>query len=51
MKATVKKDGGQIVVSPVPSMDDPIFQLGKRPVATGVADAAADHDKYVYNNK
>ena len=47
----IRKGAGQIIVSPIPAADDPIFQLGKRPVVTGVADAAASHDKYIYSSK
>lgn len=47
----IRKSAGRIVVSPVPSPDDPIFRLGKRPVTTGVADASADHDRYLYGDK
>jgi hypothetical protein len=33
---------------PAPAEDDPIFGLGTDPVATGVPDAAAQHDHYLY---
>lgn len=47
----IRKEAGRIVLLPVPAAGDPIFRLGKRPVKTGVSDAAAQHDKYVYGGK
>ena len=34
--------------APAPADDDPIFGLGTDPIATGVPDAAAQHDHYLY---
>jgi hypothetical protein len=34
--------------APASTEDDPIFGLGTDPVATGVRDAAAQHDHYLY---
>lgn len=34
--------------APSPAEEDPIFGLRTEPVATGVADAAAQHDHYLY---
>ena len=48
-QANVRKERGKIVVRPLPGAADPIFNLGKRPVKTGVADAAKQHDKYLYD--
>lgn len=48
-QADVRKEHGKIIVRPLPSAADPIFNLGKRPVKSGVADAAEHHDKYLYD--
>jgi hypothetical protein len=45
----ILEDKGRLVVVPLPAPDDPIFKLGKRPVKTGVADAADKHDAYLYD--
>lgn len=29
---------------------DPIFELGKDPVSTGIADGSINHNKYIYRN-
>jgi len=31
--------------------EDPIFQLGTSPVSIGVADGAANHDRYLYGSE
>jgi virulence-associated protein VagC len=45
----IRKEAGRIVLRPVPSAGDPVFQLGKRPVKTGMSDASSRHDKYLYD--
>ncbi len=41
------KENSQILV--VPTMkEDPIFQIGKHPVACNLADASEKHDDYIY---
>jgi len=42
----IRKENGLVVVVPV--TDDPILQLGKRPVSDGVKDASENHDQYIY---
>lgn len=39
-------ENGRIIVPVRPS--DPVFNLGKNPVDTGVSDAADNHDHYLY---
>lgn len=43
----IRKDDNCITIVPV-SVDDPIFQLGKRPVECNIRDAAEKHDYYIY---
>ena len=47
----IRKEAGRIVLLPVPAPGDPIFRLGKHPVKTGIPDASAQHDKYLYGSK
>lgn len=42
----IRKENGLIVVVPV--TDDPILELGKRPVSDDVEDASENHDQYIY---
>jgi virulence-associated protein VagC len=42
----IRKENGYVVVEPV--ADDPILQLGKRPVADNLEDASENHDQYIY---
>jgi len=46
----IRKQNGLIVVVPV-GKDDPIFDIGKNPVALGVPDASENLDKYVYGDE
>lgn len=46
----IRKESGRVVVVPVPK-DDPIFRIGKNPVAGGLTDASAEHDKYIYSGE
>jgi hypothetical protein len=43
----IVKQQGRVLVVRLPT-DDPILQLGKSPVAVPENDAAANHDRYVY---
>ncbi|HKQ51399.1 MAG TPA: hypothetical protein VJT74_03465 [Pyrinomonadaceae bacterium] len=42
----IRKENGLVVVVPV--TDDPILQLGARPVSDEVEDASENHDQYIY---
>jgi hypothetical protein len=42
----IRKENGLVVV--VPITDDPILQLGARPVSDEVEDASENHDHYIY---
>jgi hypothetical protein len=42
----IRKQNGVIIVIPA-GKDDPIYDIGKEPVARGVSDASENHDKYV----
>jgi hypothetical protein len=42
----IRKEKGSVVVVPV--TDDPLLQLGRRPVADDVEDASEHHDQYIY---
>ncbi len=44
----IRKEGGRIVVQPIPAPDDPIFGLGSNPGHSGLGDLAARHDEYLY---
>jgi hypothetical protein len=43
----IRKENDFVVVVPV--TDDPILQLGKRPVFDDVEDASENHDQYIYS--
>lgn len=43
----IRKENDLILVVPV--VDDPILQLGSRPVSDDVEDASANHDQYIYS--
>ena len=45
----VRRQNGLIVVVPV-GAQDPIFNIGKNPVKSGVTDASVNHDKYIYGS-
>lgn len=45
----IRKEDNVIFVTPT-SHADPILEMGKHPVACGVADASERHDKYLYNS-
>ncbi len=42
----IRKENGLVVVEPI--TEDPILQLGKRPVADDSEDASENHDQYIY---
>jgi hypothetical protein len=44
----IQKAQNMIIVVPVQA-DDPILDLGKRPIRLDVADASLNHDRYLYN--
>jgi hypothetical protein len=46
----IHKQNGVIVVIPA-GKDDPIYDIGKDPVACGVSDASENLDKYVYGGE
>jgi len=43
----IRRQNGLIVVVPV-GEKDPIFNIGKNPVKSGVTDGSINHDKYIY---
>ncbi len=45
----IRKQGRNIVVEPSARDSDPIFDLGKTPVRSGVSDGAERHDAHLYN--
>ncbi|MSQ70707.1 MAG: hypothetical protein EXR27_05360 [Betaproteobacteria bacterium] len=45
----IRKQGRNIVVEPSARESDPIFDLGKTPVRSGVDDSAENHDAHLYN--
>lgn len=49
-EAEIHTERGRIVVVLDPK-DDPIWNLGKNPIEIDVTDAAANHDKYIYDGK
>ena len=46
----IRKQNGVIVVIPA-GKDDPIFNIGKDPVVSGVSDASENLDKYLYGGE
>ncbi len=45
----IRRERGRVVVLPLPTRQDPIRKLGRRPVHCGVRNGAADHDAYLYD--
>jgi len=43
----IRRGGKRITLVPA-SRVDPIRKLGRKPVACGLADASANHDRYLY---
>lgn len=43
----IRKEDNLILVVPV--TDDPILQLGSKPVTDTIADASENHDRYLYH--
>lgn len=46
----IRREDQRIVILPV-IKDDPILNLGKRPVECGVSDASEHHDRYLYGSE
>ena len=42
----IRKDNGVILIVPV--TEDPIFALGRQPIADDITDASENHDTYIY---
>lgn len=42
----IRRENGLVVVEPI--TDDPIHQLGKRPIADELEEASENHDQYIY---
>ena len=43
----VRQQNGLIILVPV-GAKDPIFDIGKHPVKSGIKDGSINHDKYIY---
>ena len=43
----IRRQNGLILVVPLHDKD-PIFDIGKNPVKSGVKDGSINHDKYIY---
>jgi len=43
----VRQQNGVIILVPI-GAKDPIFDIGKHPVKSGVKDGSINHDKYIY---
>jgi hypothetical protein len=43
----IRKEDGFLILIPT-NEPDPILELGKHPVKTGVSDGSVNHDKYIY---
>lgn len=46
----IRKHNGVVMVIPV-GKDDPIYNIGKNPVITGITDASENLDKYIYGGE
>ncbi len=46
----IVKEGGRIILLPLPNANDPLFKLGTEPVKTDTTDGATQHDLYLYKN-
>jgi virulence-associated protein VagC len=44
----IRKEGRSIVVEPTARESDPVFELGKTPVRSGIDDGAEHHDAHLY---
>ena len=44
----VRREGDRLIVIPL-GEEDPIFGLGRSPVASGVSNASVQHDRYLYD--
>jgi hypothetical protein len=43
----IRRENDQIILTPT-AEDDPIWGLGSKPICLGIADAAENHDRYLY---
>jgi hypothetical protein len=43
----VRRQNGLLIIVPI-HPKDPIFEIGKHPVKSGVSDGSVEHDKYIY---
>ncbi|MGE0083384.1 MAG: hypothetical protein AB7S75_03090 [Desulfococcaceae bacterium] len=46
-KVELFKKNGIITVTPI-QKNDPIFQLGTKPVSCGITNGSEEHDNYIY---
>ena len=46
----IRKQNGIIIVVPA-GKDDPIYDIGKEPVESGISDASENLDKYIYGGE
>jgi len=49
-QADIKWEKDRIVILPTKIEDDPVFTLGSHPGHSGLKDASAHHDKYIYED-
>lgn len=45
-KVEIHREKNKIVISPIIE-DDPIFELGRRPIKSSIKDGSSNHDKYI----
>ncbi|GEM_PF-596166 len=45
----IRRENNQIILTPIVE-DDPIWGLGSDPIRLGIADAAENHDRYLYGS-
>ncbi len=49
VEVEILKENGKIILIPI-FEEDPIFQIGKHPVACNLSDASERHDTYIYGS-
>lgn len=49
-RVEIRRGKNRLTVVPA-DVADPITQLGRKPVACGLTDASANHDRHLYNGK
>lgn len=47
----IRKERSAIIVEPTALNNDPIFELGKKPVRTGVTNGSVKHDEHLYRKR